>query len=470
MIKALLKGSSIYGGAPFIPRILSVLLLPIMTKYLTSQDYGIIGTITSILFAMQAFQTLGLQSLLPTYFYKCPVHYKVVWRDVYGFLIIWMAFFALLQTIVLYFFIPDCASDNRWTIIILSVFANVLFGPTAIIGQLYYQLNLRPMPVAVRAVVSGFLTILANFVCVVWLRWGYLGAYVGTFAGVVFTNISYWFVVNFKLRLTPILNFKKKTILKLLKVSMPTIPHFYTTFLLNSSNTISMNYYHKPQSEIGGLTMSQNFSNMFDGFIHAINQVFGPMQLKFIKENNRFELKRMMILYVLITYSLTFTFSLWSKEIYMLLVHNEELVNTYKLSIFLIMALNYRPIYVYCSSYFFYHERTKPLLLITFVAGILACLIYFVFVPSWGAWAAVVGFFIGCLYFGYSGLFFPFYKKVNVCDLKLKPLCLVQIMLTLSALYLVDGPLMLKILVYVAFLMLVLGTFKMKVKTNRIRA
>lgn len=453
MIKTLLKGSSIYGVAPFIPRILSVLLLPIMTKYLTSQDYGVIGTITSILLALQAFQTLGLQSILPTYFYKCPNQYRVVWKEVYGFLSIWMVFFSLLQTAVLYLFIPDCASDNRWTIIILSVFSNVLFGPTALIGQLYYQLNLKPMPVAVRAVISGFITILANFTCVVWLQWGYLGAYVGTFAGTIFTNMSYWFVVNMRLKLTPIFRFKKKTILKLLKVSMPTIPHFYTSFLLNSSNTISMNYYQKSQSEIGGLSMSQNFSNMFDGVIHAINQVFGPMQLKYIKEKNLFDLRRMTILYILIAYVFTFTFSLWSKEIYLLLVHNEELVNTYKLSIILIMALNYRPIYVYCSSYFFYHENTKPLLLITFMAGIIACLIYFIFVPDWGVWAAVGGFFMGCLYFGYSGLFFPFFKKNNLCDINLKPLCLLQILLTATAFYLVDGPYVYKILVYLFFLL-----------------
>ena len=95
MLKELFKGSAVYGIAPFVPRIISVLLLPIMTKYLTSTDYGIIGTITSITMAIEAFQSLGLIVLLQNYFYKCKGHYKYYWREIYGFLSLWMVVYAL---------------------------------------------------------------------------------------------------------------------------------------------------------------------------------------------------------------------------------------------------------------------------------------------------------------------------------------------------------------------------------------
>ena len=84
MLKELFKGSVIYGIAPFVPKILTVLLLPILTKYLTSTDYGVIGTITSITFAVQALQDLGLRPLLANHFYKCKYQYKVIWREIYG--------------------------------------------------------------------------------------------------------------------------------------------------------------------------------------------------------------------------------------------------------------------------------------------------------------------------------------------------------------------------------------------------
>ena len=105
MIKELLKGSAIYGIAPFVPRIISVILLPILTRYMTSTDYGIIGTITSITMATQAFQELGLVMLLTNHFYKCRGQYKVFWREIYGFLSLWMVAYACIQATLLYFFI-----------------------------------------------------------------------------------------------------------------------------------------------------------------------------------------------------------------------------------------------------------------------------------------------------------------------------------------------------------------------------
>lgn len=122
MLLKLLKGSAIYGLSPFIPKIISFLLLPVLTKYLTSTDFGIIGTITSVVGCVQVFSTLGLQVILPNYFYKCPFQYKIIWREIYGFLSLWMVAFAILQSFLLYFTIPIEALENRFLIIFYLYF------------------------------------------------------------------------------------------------------------------------------------------------------------------------------------------------------------------------------------------------------------------------------------------------------------------------------------------------------------
>lgn len=438
MLKDLFKGSAIYGIAPFIPKILTIFLLPILTRYLTSTDYGIIGTITSIIFAIQALQDLGLKTLLPNYFYRCRAQYKVMWREVYGFLSLWMIFFAIIQGLLLYIFIPAEAISNRWTIIILSNFSTVFFGPTAIIGQMYYQLNLRPTPVAIRAVLSGVTTILVNFLCVVVLRWGYLGAYVGSFAGTFLANLSYWPVVNRKIGLSPIYNYKRKSIRRWLKISIPTIPHYYSAYLMHSSNVVAMNTYHKPQSEIGQLTMAQNMSNMFETVLNAINQVWSPMAYRYIRDNDEKEMKRILYVYIIAAFSMTFIYSLWAREIYGLLIKNPEIAATYKYSIILIMALNYRPFYVYFCNYLFYFEKTVQLLKISFISGLICCVIYFSLIPYWGVYAALIGFYVGCLYFGYSGYFNKYYKEKTIFRLKWYIWLTAQIILTIVPYYCVD--------------------------------
>lgn len=459
MLKELFKGSAIYGLAPFLPKALTILLLPILTKYLTSVDYGIIGTITAITFAVQALQDMGLRIILPAYFYKCTSQYKVIWREIYGFLSIWMILYALIQATLLFFFIPKEAEDNKWLIIVLSNFSTVFFGPTAMLGQTYYQLHLNPTPVAVRIVLAGVTTILANFICVVVFRWGYMGAYVGSFAGTFLTNLSYWPAVNNKLELSPIYNFKWRTIRKLLKVGIPTIPHYYTAYLMNTSNIAAMNYYSKPQSLVGHLTMSQNISGIFDTIINAVNQMFSPMNYKYIRENNLGELRRTIYTYILMTYSLTVLYSLWSKEVYAILISNDEIATTYKYSIILVMALNYRPIYVYCCNYFFYHEHTLQLLGISLMSGIISCVFYFMMIPYMGIYAALIGFYIGCLYYGYSGYFFNFYKNHTIFKLKWYYFPPLQLLLTLSTYYIVETTIFNKILISTLYIGIISAFF-----------
>ena len=466
MLKDLFKGSAIYGITPFIPRIITVLILPIMTKYMTSTDYGIIGTITSITFAVQALHDLGLKALLPNYFYKCRCQYKVMWREIYGFLSLWMILYAAIQAVLLYFFIPKEAESNKWLIIILSNFSTVFFGPTSMIGHMYYQLSLKPAPVAIRGLASGIITILANFVCVVYFKWGYMGAYVGSFAGHFLVNASYWPVINRKLGLSPIYNFKWKTIKKVLKVSLPTVPHYYTTYLMNSTNVVAMNYYDRSQAEIGHLSMAQNINNMFNTVINAVNQVFSPMSYRFIREKNTSEMKRLLLTYLLITYSLTFLYGLWSKEAYGILISNEELASTYKYSIILAMALNYRPLYVYSSIYFFYHEKTVQLLGITLASGIICTVFYFTMTPYWGTNAAVLGFYIGCLYYGFSGYFYRFYREHTIYKVKWWFFLIAQVVLTCIAYFFVDANILIKIGISMAFITSVLLVFHKHVKVS----
>jgi len=464
MLKELFKGSAIYGIAPFVPRVLSVFLLPILTKFLTSTDYGIFGTIASITFAVQALQDLGLRTLLPNYFYKCRSQYKIMWREVYGFLSFWMILFAIIQATLLYFFIPAEAEANKWLIILLGNFSTVFFGPTAMIGQMYYQLSLKPTPVAWRIILSGIITILVNVLCVVVFRWGYMGIYVGSFAGVFFSNMTYWPVVNRKLGLSPVYSFKWRTIRRLLKISMPTVPHYYSAYLMNSSNVVAMNYYGKPQSQIGHLTMAQNISSMFETILSSINQVWSPMSYQYIRDNNTSEMKRIIYVYVLMAYTLTFMYSLWSREVYDILISNDEIAATYKYSIILVMALNYRPLYVYCINYFFYHEHTVQMLGITFMAGVVSCAFYFTMIPYIGIYAALIGFYLGCVYLGYSGYFYRFYKEKTIFRIRWYLFLAVQLMMTGLAFSCVDNPIWMKMIISIVFFIVVGYLFLKKCK------
>lgn len=436
--KTLVKNSVLFTIAPFLPKVINVFLMPIMTMYLTDVDFGISGTISSYSQAISAFATLGLGVVLMNSFYKNPLEYKTLWRQIYGFLKLWMIVYALLQAILLYFIIPGEALENRWWIIILTNFSTVFFGPTATIGSNYYLYKKEAFPVVWRSVLASIITVAVDFVLIVYLRWGYMGWYVGSFAGVFFSNASYWYVVNYRLGLKPNYHFNWAEIKHALSVGAPTIPHFYTPYLLEGSGRMVLDRYHVSQGEIGRVSITQQVGGIFSMGMIGLNQAITPYFMQAIKDKREDTVKELGIVYVLLCFCAAFIVSVWSKEIFDVLISNDSLKSAYPLLIAYVMALCYRPMYVIASNYYFFHERTKQLLLITFVSGALALLLYIALTPFIGIWGFLVGHYVACLYYGYSGYFYSCYRENAHMHFPFVLIFIIQIVLTGIAYILVD--------------------------------
>lgn len=451
MIKEIIKSSAIYGISPYIPRIISFLLLPLLTEHLTDVDYGISGTIAAYTGALQALTTLGLSAYLQVNFFKSPCQYKVLWRELYGFLTLWMLAFAILQSTLLFFVIPAEAADNKWLIILLTNFNGVIFGPAGFIGPLYYQLSKKPVPVARRTVIAGLVSVLISYFTIVVFEWGYMGWYVSSFLGVFVSNAIYWYDLYFKLNLRPILKPKRRTVEKALKVSLPMIPHYYSGYLISSSNKVVMDLSRTPIKSIGEFNFAQQFSSMAESAVFAIETAIKPINFESIKNNSENDSKRAIYVYALLTYTMTFLFALWSKEIFGFMVHNDDLVNTYPLAAFLVLALNYRPMYIAATNVMFYYEKTLQVLKITMVAGVIALVANIVFIPKFGLSAAAIITYLAFLYQGYAGFLTKIFKEKSKVTYPVIKILVLQIVLTILAMMVLDICWPIKIVITIAW-------------------
>ena len=446
MLKKIIGNSAIYGIAPYIPRIVSIFILPLLTEHLTDIDYGIAGTITAYTLALSALSTLGFSAILQVTFFKASNQYKVLWREIYGFLQYWMVIFAIIQGIILYIVIPQEAIENRWEIIFLSNFNTVFFGPSAFIGPLYYQLSQKPIPVAIRSAAAGLLSVFINYICVVLLNYGYMGWYVSSFMGNFIINATYWYSLNKKIGLSPIYNFKRITILKSLKVSLPMIPHYYSVFMINTFNRIVMDNSAISIGKIGEFNMAQQFSNVFESAISAMEKAITPMCMIELKNNNAIKLKKITYIFIQITFSATFLFTLWSKDIFQILINNQTLANTYPIASLLILSLNYRPIYITATNVYFFNMKTKDILYITFGAGILAVIGNIIFIPIWGIWGAAIVTYIAFTYQGYAGFFMRVYKTYSNISYPVFRLFFIQNSISIIALLNMNSQIEIKII------------------------
>ncbi len=467
MLARLFKNTIIYGIAPQLHRIVSIFTLPVITRYLTKTDYGINGVIMAYIGAISVLELLGLRLSVVNSFYHFEKQFKWHWRQINGFLHQWVIVYNLLLAVVIYLIVPKEAADNVLYIILLVTVPKVIFEPVNMIGPTYFQLNENPIPIAWRSVVFGLIGVFTTLYTIAVLKLGYMGWFISSAVTTSLTGLSYMFYIYGKKSLSPIFNYKRRLIKNSLKVTLPTIPHYYSTYLLNSSDRIVMDATNVSTKEIGGYNLAYTFGTYFGSFADATGIAISPTLRRYIKGNNEKAFRQLVFVVQVLFFILTFVVSIWIKEIFYILVQNEELRNVYPLAVPVIMAFNYKPMYMGATTHLFYFEKTTKLWKISFIAGIFNVILNFIFIPVYGVGAAAVTTFVALMYMGYSGFWFKEFKQYT--NLKYYPAIwlLVNISIAVTAYCLLEVSLVVKfiITIFISILALYVLIFRKDITT-----
>ncbi|MFU1858154.1 lipopolysaccharide biosynthesis protein [Sphingobacterium sp. NGMCC 1.201703] len=411
MLKKLFSHTLIYGLAPQMVKVAQLLALPIITPFLSPQDYGVFGLITAVVGAISVLSTLGLNIVLANSFTRSPQQYKWLWRQVYGFLNIWNYIYAVLLAIIVFFFIPVEAKDNTIAILLLNVIPVILFAPSTAIGNLYYQLKQKPFQIAFRSVLIGILTVILNVYFIKYLKMGYMGWFWANAIAQLFYQFSYFIPLNYQIGIKPIYNFKRKTLIKQLKICLPTIPHYYSNYLLTSFDKVIMKFLGVPVTAIGKYNAAQVPGNLLASATYAANQALSPLLLHAYKTNDKVTEKKLNFIVTITFLALTSVLCLFLKELLPLIIKSKGLEDIYPIALVIIMAYNYRPMYVAANNRLFYVEKTKALLKVTTTAAAISILMNLIFIYLFGSMAAAVTLYISFMYMGYSGFFIKEFKE-----------------------------------------------------------
>ena len=459
MFKKLFVRVSLYGLAPQVSTIASFFALPIITQDLTRLDYGVYGVIQAYTSAFNVLQTLGMSVVLSNSFYKHPNHFKWHWRQIHGFLSLWSFFFAMFLGCILYFVIPEEAAENKWYIIAMNFISVGLLGTTQTIFYRYYHLSNQAFTLAIRTVIIGILTVLVNIYTISYLKLGYMGWFISAFISSVISFSFFSFPIYFKHQLLPIFNFKRKTIKKALDVSLPTVPHYYSTYLLNISDRAIMDGLGVNVKNIGLYNLAYSFGGYFSSLVDAISLAVSPTYLQLYKNKDASSIKWLTYILQGGLFLVGFLICIWLKEIFQLLIRNTSLHEAYYLAIIIIMSYTYRPMYLAAINKLFFMEKTKSLWRVSFIAGVSNVILNLIFIPIYGIKAAAIITFVSYMYMGYSGYFLKDFRKDNTLNLYPLLWLLATVGLLVSAYLLVDVSVIIKATITIVMLAVTLVLF-----------
>ncbi len=439
MIKKIGVNALSFAIGPLIPSVLSIAMLPIFTQHLTSVDYGISGIIMAYDSLLQGISFLGFEVLLMNSFFKNVKHWKLYWKRYIGILLIWQNVFVVIQFIILKLVMPTEAEENENLIIFLLIGPRYFFSQFNTIAMRYFQNAQLPKMILLATLTAGLAVIGCNYITIVIFKMGYLGWFISSALSVVIIFAFYFRTIFFTLKLFPVFHIKKTFLRKSLAISLPTIPSNYSAFLLNTSDRVLMERLNVPVEEIGKYNIAYLLGGYFDFFASAVTTATAPIYQKMYAKGTEEAEKvvKFMIEFLQKSYlTLGFLISLWCREVFMLLIKNDELKSGYGLGIIIIMSYTFKPMYSASVSKLFFIEATNKLWRISFLGGVINVILNIIFIPKYGIVAAAITTYFSLLYIGFAGFYLKDFRENN--SLAYRPFRWLLIILTVSiAAYLV---------------------------------
>lgn len=397
------------------PKVVGLFLLPYLTPYLSKTDFGIWGTVMSYTLLFSAARDMGMIAPMVNTFYQHPTKWKWVWRQIYTFLFLFGILYTLLQLVVLYWIMPDEASSNQLSVLILIGIQSLFFDVPNQIGSRFLQLSERPITLSLISMISGFIAIGTQLYYVIILKQGYMGWFYSTFFATLFSAICYTILIN-KNNINPIKALRIRHLKAKIKLSLPMLPHNYSSYLLGASDRMVMNINNVNTQHIGLYNVAYMWGNYVDILGNAIGMAVGPMYLRlFADKQANAEVKIYHLTQFLQVLFLIgpFILSLWAKELFGFFIKNAELQTAYDISIIIIMGYSYRPLYWNVINRLQFHNFTEELWKVSLVGGLINLILNLIFIPIFGYKAAVVTTFISLMYIGFSGFYLKKYKSLD---------------------------------------------------------
>jgi len=281
-IKKLVRHSSIYSLGTLSGKIISFLLLPVYTRYLTAREYGILAIINVFVSIFQIFVNLGTQSSVIKVFFE--VDKERERKEVISTAFYFLFMVAFISVCGFWFFKRNLASfllDNPKLAYLFTF---------ALLASFFYVTKTVPLAIfraqekALRYSIFAFLTlifgILFNIIFVIILR--------ENVKGVLKSNLISQFIV-FLLILIPfykdlVLKFNKKYLIRMFTFGLPLVPSGLAMWILTLLDRYFLKVY-TTMDIVGIYSIGYRIATIMSMLVIVpFSMAWSPLMLRWYKE------------------------------------------------------------------------------------------------------------------------------------------------------------------------------------------
>ncbi len=395
-----------YGVVPKLTMLLSVVILPLTTPFLTTFDYGVYGVMTSYSGLFMAVAPLGLHVHLTNSYFEYPHNYNLVWGRVLMLMLISSFCFGVINFGILLFTLPQEFSFSKLLLCTLGSIPIFLLA-NGLLAQHLFPLKETPKPLVFTNLLGSVFGMTVSFIMIYYFRLGYWGLISAGSVSAVFVFLVFIKFVWKDYDIRPILDHNLKRIKRMLLIAFPLVPHTLGFVLLTSSARIVMSQYHISYDEIGLFSHGSTMGDYAVVITSALVTALIPQMQRAYRNSDFATYRKLYALCQAVALTTTFIICVWMPEIYSLLIRNEHLAQSSEIASLLCFANVVYSFYVFMSAPAFIEKNTMQLLWLVFVPGSLNFLLCYTLIPFFGYRVAILSTILSY----WSQLFIPFFIK-----------------------------------------------------------
>ncbi|MDT1068047.1 oligosaccharide flippase family protein [Providencia stuartii] len=388
-----LKNSSIYLTANLLNAAIPFLLLPILTRYLTVEEYGQIAMFQMLLSGLSTF--IGLNSIgsATRKFYDdvSKQNLKIFNGTCFQLLIIssfLCVILALFSTNILSQFL---SIPVDW--IYIAIFISILtYITTFLLTQ--WQINNQAKNFGILQVSGSLINMLLSLQLVILLKEGASGRVNAQLISVLiiaFLSI----IILYRKKIINIFTFNMSYLKEALSYGIPLIPHHIGIFLISAVDRFFINKemgLEKAGIYMVAMQLSSALAILFD----AINKAYVPWLFNKLKKNN-IEDKIKIVKYTYFYFILLIIcaiFAFFISPYFLIFIAGDKYTESASLIGWLCIGQIFSGMYLMVTNYLFFSKKTGRLALTTITTGIINIILLLILIPYLGLLGAAYAFII----------------------------------------------------------------------------
>lgn len=392
-LKNLGKHTVIYGAGMLLGRMVSFIMLPIYTHYLTPADYGVLELLTITTDVISMIVGIGLTSTVVRFYTKYDSQEeknKVVST----------ALIMMFVTSLLINFICILLSDKFSTLVFETVDYTRYFQLSFII--LFLQAGVEIPLILIRLKQDSTLFVLTNLsrlilqlslniYLVVILKIGVAGIlYSSLISSIVITS----FLIFYTIRYIGFV-FSSARCIEMLRFGYPLIFWSLGSFILTFSDRYFLNIYSDLRT-VGIYSLAYKFGFLLGMFVSPFNLIWEPKRFEIAKQPDGFLLYKKVFMYLNIALlMISLILSVFIKDILMLM-SDPSYWEAYRLVPIILIAYIFQTWTAFCNIGLFIKEKTNLYGLSAAISVIIVTLANVLLIPRFSAygaaWATVIAF------------------------------------------------------------------------------